>query len=190
LKFNIIYADPPWNYTAVDYKHGGRGQEKNQYYTAMRTVDIYSLNIKSIAEKNSILFLWATFPLLPEAIYTMKCWGFLYKTIAFVWIKRTKKGCGYFFGMGNWTRSNAELCLLGVKGKPKRIDASISQLVFSPVREHSRKPDEIKDLILKLVGDLPRIELFARNKTPGWAVWGDEVQCDIELDFRPVGYNN
>lgn len=83
---------------------------------------------------------------------------------------------------GNWTRSNPELCLIATKGNVKRKSASVRNLVISPLREHSRKPDEIRNEIIKLVGDIPRIELFARHKTEGWDVWGNEVESDIELN--------
>jgi site-specific DNA-methyltransferase (adenine-specific) len=121
--------------------------------------------------------------MLPEAFLTLRCWEFAYKTTAFVWIKENKTQRGYFFGMGTWTRSNAELCLLGVRGKPKRINASISQLIFSPISQHSEKPPQVREKIVELVGDLPRIELFARKKTAGWKVWGNEVESDIDLGF-------
>ena len=106
-------------------------------------------------------------------------WGFTFKTVGFVWIKQNKSGKGYFLGLGWWTRSNAEVCLIAVKGKPKRKSASVRQLLFSPVEEHSKKPDEARDKIIELMGDLPRIELFARRETPGWDVWGNEVTSTI-----------
>lgn len=109
--------------------------------------------------------------------------GFKYKTIAFQWIKQNKSGDGLFFGLGRWTRGNSEPCLLATKGKPKRISPNVSQLVFSPLRNHSQKPDCVRDKIIELVGDLPRIELFARNKADGWDSWGDEIDSDISFDL-------
>lgn len=178
-KYQIIYADPPWNYTVFDSKHGGRGTK--QYYQTMRAVDIFSLPVGAIADKNCALFLWATSAMLPEALYTIKAWGFIYKTIAFSWIKQNKKSGGYFFGMGSWTRQNTELVLLGIKGKLQRLDASISQILQYPLQQHSQKPSEVREKIVVLLGDLPRVELFARQKTEGWDVWGNEVESDIEL---------
>lgn len=105
----------------------------------------------------------------------MKAWGFEYKTIGFNWVKTNKKSEGLFWGMGNWTRSNSELCLLGVKSKPRRQSASVHSVVLSPMGVHSKKPDIIRDKIVELCGDVPRIELFARNATPGWDVWGNEI---------------
>ena len=100
---------------------------------------------------------------------------------AFVWLKQNKSGKGFFLGLGWWTRSNAEICLLAVKGKPKRKNASVRQLVFAPIEQHSKKPDIVRDRILELMGDLPRIELFARQASPGWDVWGNEVNSSIEF---------
>ena len=114
--------------------------------------------------------MWATFPMLKEALEVIKAWGFTYKTAAFCWIKQNRNGSGLFMGLGNWTRSNAEICLLATKGKPKRVVTAVS-----PLERHSKKPDEARDKIVELMGDLPRIELFARQTAPGWDAWGNEV---------------
>ena len=127
------------------------------------------------------MFLWTTFPKLYEAFDVINAWGFEYKTVAFVWIKRTKTDKTWFTGLGYWTRSNAELCLLATRGKPKRFSRAVHQLIISPIEEHSKKPDITRDKIVELAGNLPRIELFARRKTLGWDVWGNEVECDIEM---------
>lgn len=111
----------------------------------------------------------------------MKAWGFSYKTVAFVWIKQNRKSDGLFWGMGHWTRSNAELCMLATKGFPKRVSASVHQVIISHIENHSKKPEEARRRIVKLIGDLPRIELFARQRVPGWDVWGNEVDSDIAL---------
>lgn len=105
----------------------------------------------------------------------IKAWGFTYKSIAFQWVKENRSGSGYFFGLGRWTRGNTEPCLLAIKGKPRRVSAGVSQLVFSPVRRHSQKPDVVRDKIIELMGDLPRIELFARSGADGWDCWGNEA---------------
>ena len=122
-----------------------------------------------------LLFLWATYPKIQEALDTIKKWGFTYKSIAFQWIKQNRKGNGYFFGLGRWTRGNTECCLIAVKGKPKRKNNSVSQLIFSPLQKHSQKPDEVREKIIELIGDVPRIELFARESCDGWDCWGNEV---------------
>lgn len=132
-----------------------------------------------IAADDCVLFMWATYPMIQEALNLIKAWGFTYKTVAFQWIKENAKSPGYFFGLGRYTRANSEPCLIAIKGNPKRISAKVRQLVFSPVRRHSQKPDEVRDKIVELMGDLPRIELFARERTEGWDVWGDEVE-DIQ----------
>ena len=111
----------------------------------------------------------------------IQAWGFQYKTVAFVWVKLNKKKETPFFGLGNWTRSNAEICLLAKRGTPKRKSNRVHQLIISPMEGHSKKPDIVRDKIVELVGDLKRIELFARNKTEGWDVWGNEVDSDISL---------
>lgn len=142
--------------------------------------NICALPVKDLAADNSVLFLWVTFPKLLESFEVIKAWGFEYRTVAFVWIKQTSKN-KWFTGMGWWTRSNAELCLLATKGNPQRFSKNVHQLIVSPVEEHSKKPDETRDRIVKLAGDLPRIELFARQKADGWDIWGNELENDIEL---------
>jgi len=103
-----------------------------------------------------------------------------YSTIGFVWVKANKNKKGFFFGLGNWTRSNAEICLIATKGRIERKDASISQIVYEPIEEHSKKPDIVRDKIIQLVGELPRIELFARGKLPkGWSGWGNQFDNKI-----------
>ena len=128
-----------------------------------------------IANEDCVLFMWATFPMLREALDVIEAWGFSYKTVAFNWVKQNRNGTGIFMGLGNWTRSNSEICLLATKGKPKRISGSVRSIVLSPLQQHSRKPAEIRDRIVELMGDLPRIELFAREAAPGWDVWGNEA---------------
>jgi len=164
-KYNIIYADPPWKYGVVPKDH----------YDCVPMENIYNFPINRIADKNCALFLWVTYPILPECIETLKRWGFRYITVAFTWIKTNKNNGKPFFGLGNWTRANAEICLLGFRGKLKRKSNKVSQVVMSPLREHSRKPDEVRDQIVQLIGDLPRIELFARQTVKGWDCWGNET---------------
>ena len=144
--------------------------------------ELCALPVETLAEKDCLLFLWATFPQLPEALRLIRAWGFTFKTVAFVWLKLNKKSPTWFYGLGYWTRGNAEICLLATKGKPKRKSNRVHQFIISPLREHSQKPDEARDKIVELIGDLPRIELFARQKTDGWDTWGNEVPCDIEME--------
>ncbi len=173
-KYSIIYADPPWNYTATGQSIPCRNKE-GQPYIAMRMIDIYDFKIPD-TEDDCVLFLWATAPLLPEALFTMKSWGFEYKSIAFTWIKKNKKNkATNFWGMGSWTRSNPEYCLLGVKGKPKAVSHSVHSVIEESIEEHSKKPDIVRDKIVELCGDIKRIELFARNKVNGWDSFGDQL---------------
>jgi site-specific DNA-methyltransferase (adenine-specific) len=137
--------------------------------------DICNLPIDSISNPNCVLLLWAIDPMLPQAFKVIESWGFKYKTVAFTWAKTNKKSEGFFTGLGYWTRGNPEMCLLATRGKPKRISKSVKQLVVDRRREHSRKPDRIRDDIVQLCGDVSRIELFARQKTEGWDSWGNEV---------------
>lgn len=176
-RYQIIYADPPWNFNFANRDL----KDKSHLYPTMKSKDIVDLPIKDLADNDCILFLWIMNSELPLALEVIKSWGFEYKTVAFIWAKLTKNG-KYHFGGGNWTRSNPEICLLATKGKIKRKSASVRNLVVSPLREHSRNPDKIRNAIIELVGDLPRIELFAREKTEGWDVWGNEVKSDIELN--------
>ena len=175
----IIYADPPWHY---DRKHGS-GVAENHYPT-MSIEEICALPVSELAAKDSALFLWATFPQLNEAFRVIDAWGFKYKTLAFLWLKQNRKADSWFYGMGFWTRSNAEVCLLATRGRPKRQCAGIHQFVISHIEQHSKKPDEVRDKIVKLMGDQPRVELFARQKTPGWDVWGNEVNCTLTMPER------
>jgi N6-adenosine-specific RNA methylase IME4 len=141
----------------------------------MDNKSIANLPINQIADKNCILFIWVTMPKLNECFDIIKKWGFVYKTCGFVWIKKNKKSDSIFWGLGRWTRSNAEICLIATKGKPKRISAKVHSVIISRIREHSRKPDEVRERIVELCGDLSRIELFARQEIVGWDCWGNEV---------------
>ena len=143
--------------------------------------ELCALPVETLAEKDCLLFLWATFPQLPEALRLIQAWGFTFKTVAFVWLKLNKKSPTWFYGLGYWTRGNAEICLLAKRGKPKGRSAGVHQFIISPVEEHSKKPDVTRDKINELAGDLTRVELFARQKTPGWDVWGNEVDSDLSL---------
>lgn len=178
-KYQIIYADPPWKYKV--YSKKGQGRSAENYYPTMNIEDICKLPVKKIADENSVLFMWMTFPTLKEGLKVIEEWGFKYKTVAFVWIKRNKKTPSLFWGMGFWTRANAEICILATRGNPKRISAKVHQVIISPIEEHSKKPDEVRKRIVQLIGNLNKIELFARQKIEGWDSWGNEVVCDIDL---------
>lgn len=171
-KYNIIYADPPWSYRNM----GNIQATANQHYNTMKQEEIEDLGkvIKNISDTNCMLFIWVTFPKLQEGLNTIKAWGFEYKTIGFNWIKKNKNGSN-FFGVGWYTKSNSEICLIGVKGKPIKKSNSISQIIETVREEHSKKPEIVREKIVEFVGDLPRIELFARQQVQGWDCWGNEV---------------
>jgi len=171
VKYKIIYADPPWSYKDKALA-GNRGVEFK--YEVMSLEEIKKLSVDKIADEDCCLFLWITFPNLNIVFDVIKSWGFKYKTVAFTWVKKYKNG-NNFMGMGNWTRANAEVCLLCTKGKPKRISASVRQIIESVPERHSKKPDIVRDKIVELCGDLPRIELFARETADGWDSWGNEI---------------
>jgi len=142
---------------------------------------ICALPVADLAEKDCALLLWATFPNLPEAFDVIKAWSFEYKSVGFVWCKLNRKSSGYFMGCGYYTRANAEICLLATKGNPKRLSRSVRQIIDTPIERHSKKPDEARDRIVQLFGDIPRVELFARQRADGWDAWGNETQTDIIL---------
>ena len=147
----------------------------------MSIEELCALPVSEITEKDCVLFLWATFPQLKEALQLIKAWGFTYKTVAFVWLKTNKKALTWFYGLGFWTRGNAEICLLATKGHPKRQAKNVHQLIISPIEAHSKKPNKAREKIASLMGDLPKIELFAREEILGWDVWGNEVKSSITL---------
>ena len=191
-KYQIIYADPPWSFS-----NGLRTSKKDEngkylFYKPNTTVGkkyetqsgdwIKNLNVSKISDDNVILFMWTTDSHLPLALEVIKSWGFTYRTIGFIWNKKEKSGKQVCY-MGIWTMKGSEICLLATKGKihNKIQSHKVRQLTEAIRREHSQKPDVIKDKIIELMGDLPRIELFARNKREGWDVWGNEVESDINL---------
>ena len=184
-KYNIIYADPPWQYKVWSKKGNGRSAES--HYKTLALKDIVNMKdfINDISANNCVLFIWITYPCLKEAINVIEEWGFTYKTCGFAWVKRNKKANSWFWGMGYWTRANSELCLIATKGKIKSISRKVHQIIETPIEEHSKKPAIVRDKIVELMGDLPRIELFAREKTDGWDVWGNEV--DSNINFQILG---
>lgn len=184
-KYKIIYADPPWQYRV--YSKKGKGRSAENHYHTMNIDDIRSLPVGEIADDDCVLFLWITFPCLKEGISVMESWGFTYKTCGFNWVKRNKKKDTYFMVLGFWTRSNSEVCLIGTKGHPKRVSKAVPQVCDARVMEHSRKPSEVRERIVELCGDVPRIELFAREAVKGWDCFGDEIDgADIRDALKEV----
>src|SRR4051812_29597901 len=171
----IIYADPPWVYR--DKCHSGE-RGAGYKYDLMTPAELAKLRpvIHSNCATDCFLAMWWVPPQPMEALELVTAWGFKLKTMkGFTWHKLTKNGKDHS-GMGNYTRANTEDCLFAVRGKPKRLSAAVPQLIHAPRREHSRKPDEARDRLVELMGDVPRIELFARQKHTGWCVWGDGVE--------------
>lgn len=208
---NIIYADPPWTYQQTVKNGALKRKDGTLIYPSMPIKDLCGLGpeIERISNPDAALFLWATMPLLAEALEVIKAWGFKYKTCFVTWVKTTKDGTKPAFGVGYYTRSNAELCLVATKGKiasykrllPDEVargasamssivhdptthervnflallEDSPTPVVMTPRREHSRKPEVVREMITTLLGDIPRVELFAREVSPGWSVMGNDV---------------
>lgn len=182
-KYQIILADPPWPYSSDPNSKRGIWGLADQQYETMDMEDLKKLPVSNLADNNCILFMWATFPNLQQALDLMKAWGFTFKTVAFVWEKLDKtNNTPKKYGLGWYTRSNCEIVMLGRKGKFFRNSASVQQIIKSTISKHSQKPDEVRKRILKLCGDLPRIELFARTPIHGWDVWGN----DEKLKLKPL----
>lgn len=180
MKFDVLLIDPPWTFQTFSDK--GKGKSAENHYDCMTLEDIANLPISSIASDNSIMFLWTTGPMLEATFPIITRWGFKYQTIGFCWAKQCKKQNDKdHFGMGYYTRSNVELCLIATRGKPKRVSASVRQLQRLPVEEHSKKPDKFRELIVELMGDIPRVELFARQECEGWVSLGLEVGSRQDL---------
>jgi len=174
-KYQIVYADPPWSYRDKRASHKRISGGAEVHYPTMSVEDICNLPIQLLADKDCILFLWATFPNLQEALSVITAWGFTYKTLGFSWIKTNKRNGKPFFGIGHYTKSNCEVCLIGTKGKPKIVSNKVSSVIISAREAHSKKPSIVRDKIVELCGDISRIELFARDSADQWDSWGNEV---------------
>lgn len=175
----MILADPPWAYGDAGVR-GGVGH----HYPTMTVAQIAALPVARLAAADAALFVWTTWPFLREALTVIDAWGFTFKTCAFAWVKTTAAGKDAF-GLGRMTRGNTEPCLLATRGKPVRVDAGVRQVViddsfteetlFAPRGRHSAKPPEVRERIVRLLGDVPRLELFARERVDGWHAWGNQV---------------
>ena len=176
-KYNIFYADPGWKYdnqrTGGSHKSGAA-----QKYTVMTVDEICNLPVNQIAEKDSVLFLWATVPMLPEALMVMATWGFKYKT-KITWHKTGR------FGLGYWFRGEVEELLFGVRGKVRAFRCQLPNFIETPALGHSEKPEEFRKLIetatAKTIEAPRRLELFARKRIPGWDAWGNEADGSVDL---------
>lgn len=181
--FACVLADPPWSFLTWSGKTGTPHRTPDDHYGTMSAAELRALPVAGACAKHAALFMWAVDSHLDSAIRLGEAWGFSFKTIAFIWTKllASPDQFGFFppeprhrIGMGYWTRKQAEVCLLFTRGAPKRLDKGVRQIIASPRREHSRKPDEQYERIESLVAG-PYLELFARQTRPGWAVWGNET---------------
>jgi len=205
MKYKIIYADPPWQYANQKNNDPAMG---GIVYKTMTIDEIKKLPVNEISDKDSVLCMWVTMPKLIEGLEVIKAWGFEYRTCLFNWVKVNPnaeiieteikgkkmpdvsiKG-GFYSGMGHWVNGNSELCLFAKKGKPKRMSKEVKQLQVHPRQRHSQKPI-LHSEIVKLFGDLPRIELFARQNVDGWDCLGNELNgMDIGDSIKNIINNN
>lgn len=191
--YQVIYADPPWKYNSRRARASKFGGGACFHYDLMDDQELLALPVSSIAAKDAVLFMWVTWPRLPFALQVIEAWGFKYKTCAFDWFKVNPNN-DFFFGVGYYSKSNSEPCLLATRGrtlKPANNDVSMALEDFEQAalkdlrREHSRKPDEVRRRIEALYPDCSRVELFARHAKPGWDVWGNQVNSSIGVS--PLG---
>ncbi|MEO0501184.1 MAG: MT-A70 family methyltransferase [Pseudomonadota bacterium] len=171
FRYGCILADPPWQYELRSEK--GEAKSPQAQYHCVSLGDIKALPVAHLAAPDCLLLMWATFPMLPQALKTMAAWGFTYKSGA-SWAKQSSTGQAWSFGTGYIFRSASELLLAGTIGTPKYRSRSVRNLIVAPVRGHSRKPDDQYDMAASL-SDGPYCELFARQTRPGWDVWGNET---------------
>lgn len=177
-KYKIIYADPAWSFTGHKYQDGNRGfgNKVEDRYNTMSIKDICNIPVNTITDNDAILFMWVVDSHLDKSFEVIKSWGFRFATIGFVWVKETNKK-NYCYNLSKYTLKSTEICLIGLKGKLKNIKKSnkVKSLIFAERTIHSKKPNEVRRRIEEFCGDIPRIELFARQKTKGWDCWGNEV---------------
>ena len=178
MTYKICLCDPAWSFET----YSDKGRDRSPDYHLSSLDRMKSLTVPDIMDKDSVCVMWATYPQLPEALELLEAWGYKYTTTLFTWVKLNKTGQGYFMGLGYYTRANPEIAILGKRGKGLPVlSHDIPNLIVSRIRKHSQKPDEVRDKIVQLFGDLPRIELFARRRWTGWSAWGSDVKSDVSL---------
>lgn len=186
-EYDVILADPPWEFKTWSEK--GQGRSASRHYPILSIEDLCNLPVREIASENCALFLWTTWPTIYKyPLRIFESWGFTYRTEAFVWVKpladfSTKESAVIWaMGTGYYTRANSEPCLLAVKGRMPVADRGVISIICEPRGKHSEKPHQQYSVIERLYPNMRYIELFARTKRPGWHVWGDEVESDIDLE--------
>ena len=187
--YGAIVADPPWHFrarTALQMSNWTSRRDAEKHYAVMGIDDIKALPVKDLAAKDAHLFIWTTGPCLPKTFEVMEAWGFRYSAVAFTWVKLKRSFNSYqlrvlptaesdlHVGLGLTTRKNAEFCLLARRGNARRIAKNVREIILSPVREHSRKPDEAYARVKRYCAG-PYLELFARAPRKGWDVWGNQT---------------
>jgi len=179
-KYEIIYADPPWQFN--NKKTGGSMKSgAAHHYLTTGIEGLKQIDVNSIAADDCTLIMWWVGSMPQEAIDLVESWGFTIKNMnGFVWDKLTVK-LKKFFGMGFRTRAGSESAIIAIKGKPKVCSHSVRAVHSFPVSKHSKKPVEFRDLIIDLCGDVPRLEMFARESAKGWDVFGNEVDNSINI---------
>jgi N6-adenosine-specific RNA methylase IME4 len=172
LRYRVILSDPPWYFKNFSKK----GEEKNPvaHYDCMDLAAIKRLPVSQLAAPDCALIIWATAPMLPDALSTMTCWGFRFKS-AGAWAKQSSTGEKWAFGTGYCYRSAAEFWLLGTIGSPRQKVRNVRNLIVAPIREHSRKPDQMHTDI-EALWDGPYCELFGRQQRPNWDTWGNQTE--------------
>jgi N6-adenosine-specific RNA methylase IME4 len=187
-RYDLILCDPPWSYNSRCHHSKTRfGGGVHAHYPVMTDSEIRAMPVVDLAEKNSLLFMWATGPRLDLALDVMRCWQFKFVNVVFTWMKLNRSGKGLFFGVGYYAKSNAEFCLLGKRGRGlKPAVNDVSSAVLTPRQEHSRKPTEVHRRIERMFPSASKLELFARRPVEGWSVFGNQVESDITITI-PTG---
>lgn len=175
--YDVLLVDPPWRFTTRSPKGNGRGPES--HYPTLTADQLAALPVGTLAGDNAALFLWCCWPsIFRDVPQLLQAWGFTYRSCAFMWIKQTRTGGGLHTGLGYYTRANSEPCLLAVRGRMPVESHAVHQVIYSPVRSHSQKPEEQYTRIERLYPGRRYVELFARARRPGWAAWGNEIDSD------------
>jgi N6-adenosine-specific RNA methylase IME4 len=176
MGYDLIMADPPWQFEL--YSSKGFEKSAQAQYQTMGLAEIKCLPVADLARRDCLLWLWATFPMLPQALGVLEAWGFRYVTGG-AWAKRTVHDKAAF-GTGYVLRSSCEPFLIGKIGDPKTT-RTVRNIVMGPLREHSRKPDEAYSAAEELMPGAARADLFARQRRAGWDGWGNEADLFGEV---------